>query len=189
MRGPAPLILVSYVALSMPVWAADPAAPGVPNFHQVNERIYRGAQPKREGWHSLAKLGVKTVIDLRPDSEHSCQAEKRVAEASGMHYVNIPFSGMAAPSDEKISKMLALLNSADGPVFVHCRRGADRTGVVMACYRIAHDGWSNQKALREARSYGMSWIELGMQHYVLAFHTASAPSTQPPAPPRPATLN
>src|ERR1039457_2783323 len=74
---------------SIPVWAAGAPAPGVPNFHQVNERIYRGAQPNGEGWDSLAKLGVKTVIDLRPESEHSCKAEKGAVEAAGMHYVNL----------------------------------------------------------------------------------------------------
>lgn len=55
---------------------------------------------------------------------------------------------------------------------MHCRRGADRTGTVIACFRIAHDGWSNRKALREAMSFGMSWLEFGMQRYVLAFHAA-----------------
>jgi tyrosine-protein phosphatase SIW14 len=65
---------------------------------------------------------------------------------------------------------------------VHCRRGADRTGTVIACYRITHDGWSNRKALQEATSYGMSWIEFGMQRYVLAFQPpARRPPRRPPS--------
>ena len=171
MRGVALPILASYAAVSIPVWAAGAVAPGVPNFHQVNEHIYRGAQPKGEGWDSLAKLGVKTVIDLRPASEHSCRAEERAVEGAGMRYVNVPFSGSHAPSDEKIRKALALLEDSADPVFLHCRRGADRTGTVVACYRVAHDGWSNRKALQEAISFGMSWIEFGMQRYVMAFHS------------------
>jgi len=91
MHGVLLLTLASHAVLSIPLWAAD-GAPGVPKFHQVNERIYRGAQPRGEGWDSLAKLGVKTVIDLRPESEHSCKAEKLAVEAAGMHYVNVPFS-------------------------------------------------------------------------------------------------
>jgi uncharacterized protein (TIGR01244 family) len=176
----------------MPVWAADTTAPGVPKFHRVNERIYRGAQPDGEGWDSLAKLGVKTVIDLRPPSEHSCKAEEQAVQAAGMHYVNVPLSGVHAPSNKQISKVLGLLDDSASPVFMHCRRGADRTGTVIACYRITHDGWNNRRALQEATSYGMSWIEFGMQRYVLTFHAAGAanappapPTPPPPAPPQP----
>ena len=88
--------------------------------------------------------------------------------------------------------MLNLVDDSAGPIFVHCRRGADRTGTVIACYRITHDGWTNQRALKEATSYGMSWLEFGMQRYVLAFHAAGAanappapPTAPPPVPPQP----
>jgi protein tyrosine/serine phosphatase len=155
---------------SLPVWAASPLAPGVSNFYQVNERVYRGAQPTDEGWTTLAGFGIKTVVDLRRAEEHSTDAEKRAVEAAGMRYINIPMNGMAAPSDGQISKLLALLDSPSaGPIFVHCRRGADRTGTVIACYRIAHDGWENRQALQEAKSNGMSWMELSMKRYIMAF--------------------
>ena len=184
MRGMALLLLAGNAALSVPVWAAAAlAAPGVSNFHQVNARIYRGAQPNAEGYDSLAKLGIKTVIDLRPGSEHSCKDEKKAVEAAGMRYVNVPLNGEHAPPDDKILKVLGLLSDSTGPVFVHCRRGADRTGTVIACYRVTHDGWSNRRALQEATSYGMSWLEFGMQRFVLAFHPAGAPPALPPAPP------
>jgi tyrosine-protein phosphatase SIW14 len=91
-------------------------------------------------------------------------------EAAGMRYVNIPLKGMAAPSAQDVAKILGhFADTKSGPVFVHCRRGADRTGTVIACYRISHDHWDNKKALAEARQNGMSWIERAMQHYVLAF--------------------
>ncbi|MBZ5607126.1 MAG: hypothetical protein LAP38_02625 [Acidobacteriia bacterium] len=54
--------------------AADTSAPGVPNFHRVNEHIYRGGQPAPAGWTSLAGLGIKLVIDLRPATEHPTAA-------------------------------------------------------------------------------------------------------------------
>ena len=160
---------------ALPAGAADIGAPGVPNFHQVNEHVYRGGQPGDAGWSSLAKLGIKTVIDLRPASEHSIGTEARMVEASGMVYVSQPLAGFAAPTNEEILKILTSLDSsAQWPVFVHCRRGADRTGTVIACYRIAHDQWANEEALREARTYGLSPLEIGMRHFIHSFHIDGA---------------
>ena len=51
--------------------------PGIPNFHQVNDHVFRGGQPAAEAWPSLAKLGVKTVIDLRREDEHSTARKPR----------------------------------------------------------------------------------------------------------------
>jgi uncharacterized protein (TIGR01244 family) len=170
---PKQIPLLVLVLVSVPAWAAGIQVTGVRNFHQIDGHVYRGAQPSSEGWKSLAKLNVRTIIDLRREDEHSTATEARDVQAAGMRYVNVPMKGLVAPSDEQIAKILALLDSSDGPVFVHCRRGADRTGTVIACYRIAHDHWQNRKALREAKSTGMSWIELGMKRYILNFRGTS----------------
>jgi protein tyrosine/serine phosphatase len=156
------------LALSLPAWPAEPLAPGVPNFNQVNEHVFRGGQPTTEGWQSLAKLGVKTVVDLRRTDEHSPEVEAQAVTAAGMRYVNVPMKGVVAPTDEQINKILSLLDSQE-PVFVHCKRGADRTGAVMACYRIAHDHWARKQALAEAKSLGMGWTQVGLKGYVMSF--------------------
>ncbi|SPE22392.1 conserved exported hypothetical protein [Candidatus Sulfopaludibacter sp. SbA3] len=142
---------------------------GVPNFHQVNENLYRGAQPSLQGLHDLARLGIKTVIDFREPGRRSA-AEKRTVEKDGMQYINIPLARLHAPTDQQVAHVLALLDdAAPAPIFLHCRRGADRTGTIVACYRIAHDHWKNRDALSEARKNGMSRMERGMQHYVLHY--------------------
>jgi uncharacterized protein (TIGR01244 family) len=160
--------IFAVAVLSLPAFAAEPQVPGVANFHQVSDRVYRGAQPTEQGWKSLANLGVVTVIDLRREDEHSSKAEQQAVEAAGMHYVNVPMNGVVSPPPEKIAKVLALLNGP-GPVFVHCKRGADRTGTVVACYRIAHDHWDSKRALSEAKSYGMSIFQVGMKSYVRSY--------------------
>jgi len=164
-------------AFAIIVWAGAPNPPaGVGNFHAVNDHIYRGAQPTPDGVQSLAKLGVHTVIDLRGGKEHSAE-EERLVKAAGMHYVHVPMKGLEAPTDQQIATILALLDDSSGwPVFVHCRRGADRTGTVIACYRIAHDHWDNVRALHEARLDGMSWIERAMERYVLSFKPPASDS-------------
>jgi tyrosine-protein phosphatase SIW14 len=167
-----PLVILALVSIpSTLVWGAEIQMPGIPNFHQVNDRVYRGAQPTEEGWKSLAKLGVKTVIDLCREGEHSSESEARAVQAAGMRYVSVPMNGYIAPSDEQVAKVLQLLNSGE-PVFVHCKLGRDRTGTVIACYRIKHEGWQNEKALQEAKSYGLHPLEFGMKRYVLAFQGA-----------------
>jgi protein tyrosine/serine phosphatase len=145
--------------------ASNVDVPGVPNFHQVNEHVYRGAQPHGQGFDGLAKIGVKTVIDLRGE-----RSEETEVERSGMHYVRLAWNGYKAPSDSQMATVLGLLNDDSAwPVFIHCRRGADRTGTAIACYRVAHDHWTNQQALAEAKTFGMSSLEVAMQHFILAF--------------------
>ncbi len=162
--------------LAAAAFAQAPA--GISNFHAVNDHVYRGAQPSGEGIQNLAKMGVKTVIDLRADD--TAIAEKKQVEAAGMRFIQIPMHGMETPSDQAVQQALALFESA-GPVFVHCRRGADRTGTVVACYRIAHDHWDNRKALGEARQFGMSWVQRAMHHYVMNYKAQMQAASAPPA--------
>jgi protein tyrosine/serine phosphatase len=169
------------VALFLPALpaAADPL--GIPNFHQVNEHVFRGGQPPAESWQGLAKLGVKTVVDLRRTDEHSTEEEARAVAAAGMKYVNVPMKGVVAPSDEQISKVLALLDSPD-KVFVHCKRGADRTGTIIACYRIKQYRWQAHQALSEAKSLGMAWTQVGLKSYIKSFQPKITDVSTSPAP-------
>jgi len=137
--------------------------PELPNFHQVNARLYRGAQPRAGGIRRLAELGIKTIVNLRREDDHT-RAEAVAAQAAGLRYFNVPMPGTSKPTDAQINRVLAIINSpANQPVFVHCQRGADRTGTVIACYRILKDGWTAGQAKKEAQHYGMYWTEFGMK--------------------------
>ena len=153
---------------------------GLSNFYKIDQHVWRGAQPDADGFAALAKMGVKTVLDLR-GPEHSEADEKQIVESLGMHYVSVPMLGMHTPTEDQISRAMSLMNDTTAwPVFVHCQRGADRTGAVVACYRIGHDHWDNKKALSEARSFGMSWYQRALQSYVKGYEppvsVAAAPA-------------
>jgi tyrosine-protein phosphatase SIW14 len=158
-----------FVSLGIVCAAPNPGTvPQIGNFHQVNEHIFRGAQPSPLGLQGLAAFGVKRVIDLREPGAQT-KFEEEQLEKLGLKYINIPFRQLSAPSNDQIEAVLKLLEHTQTPTFIHCRRGKDRTGTAIACYRVQHDGWDNERALREARSYGMSNLERGMQHYILHF--------------------
>jgi tyrosine-protein phosphatase SIW14 len=165
------LILNSILIFGLPVSAFPSSVPGINNFHEVDDKVYRGAQPTDEGFRYLAKLGVKVVLDLREHDARS-RAEERVVTAAGMRYVNVPMSGLTPPTEAQTNMILALLEDPQaGPVFVHCRRGADRTGAVIASYRIDHDGWDNARALQDAMADGMSWFQYPRQKYIRTFRS------------------
>ena len=133
--------LVLFFLFGLAAWAGSPPPRGIENFHQIGDTVYRGAQPTDEGIHYLSALGVTIVIDLREHDQRSLD-EERLVTAAGMRYVNVPMTGMIPPTPDETNKILTILEDpASGPVFVHCKRGADRTGAVIAAYRIDHDKW------------------------------------------------
>ena len=142
----------------------------LPNFHQVNATLYRGGQPQSAGFNRLASIGIKTVINLRETDERE-KVEEKEARAAGLRYFNVPLDGLGRPSDEKVERVLSIINAPENqPVFVHCKRGADRTGTIIAVYRISHDGWTSEQAKVEAKRYGLSMWEVGMKDYIRDYY-------------------
>ncbi len=138
----------------------------LPNFFQVNANLYRGAQPKENGIRQLAQMGVKTVINLRGDDESAKKEEKWTTDA-GMKFINISLGNLLKPKDEDIEKIVALINQTKNqPVFIHCKRGSDRTGTVVAVYRMTHDDWTAKQANDEAKKFGFGWWQFWMKDYI-----------------------
>lgn len=144
----------------------EPRYQELPNFHRVNDRLYRGAQPRANGLERLAKLGIKTIINLRDDDERALIQEQK-ARAAGFDYFNVPVTRLGRPNDAEILRILEIINSPDKqPVFVHCKHGADRTGVVIGAFRILHEGWTSEQAKAEANRYGMKIWQFSMKDYL-----------------------
>lgn len=138
----------------------------LPNFHQVNENLYRGAQPLAGGIKRLAALGIKTIVNLRGADEQTRAGEEE-ARAAGLRFVSVPMSGLKRPTDKQVEEVLAVINQPENwPVFVHCKHGEDRTGTIIAVYRISIDNWTYEQAKDEARSYGFSRMQFLMKGYI-----------------------
>ena len=163
-RSLPPLIICACFVLSLA--GQNNSKQELPNFHEVDSQLYRGGQPKSGGIKHLARMGIKTIVNLRTANELT-RTEETEARAAGLRYFNLPMKEWGRPTDEQVERVLAVLNKAENhPVFVHCRLGADRTGLVVAIYRITHDGWTSERAKAEAKKYGMHPWELGMKDYL-----------------------
>jgi tyrosine-protein phosphatase SIW14 len=133
-------------------WAGPLELPGAPNLHRVSENLYRGAQPTAEGMKQLEKLGVKTVVNLR-----SSDSDRDEIEGTTLSYEHI---GMTTwnPGAANVTRFLKIVtDDSRMPVFVHCRHGADRTGMMCAIYRIAIEGWSKDEAIEEMTRGGFGY--------------------------------
>lgn len=159
---------------------ADAAATSIKNFHQVSPGVYRGARPFSAGLHELSKMGVRTILNLQGgdgdvlwftplirvmqpgELPRAIQNERRLAVDLGMTFLNFPtnsFLSVDATRAEGIQKALAALaDPANHPVFIHCEFGKDRTGLIVALYRVFHQGWSAHAAHNEMVALGHSGV-------------------------------
>jgi protein tyrosine phosphatase (PTP) superfamily phosphohydrolase (DUF442 family) len=148
-----------------------PARDGIANFDRVDEQVYRGAEINNLGIAHLHHLGIGTVIDLRREREKS-PTEEFATKENAMCYVPKPMSGIGRPDAHQVKEILDTIGKSRRPVYVHCKYGCDRTGTIIACYRIQRHHWTAEAALREAAVYGMSWSEYSMRQFVRDFARA-----------------
>jgi protein tyrosine phosphatase (PTP) superfamily phosphohydrolase (DUF442 family) len=139
-------------------------------FGKVNDRFYRGSQPKDSDYARLAELGVKTIIDLRhrPDDR-----VRQSAERAGLRYINLKMNVRGYPPPDLAPRFLELVNDPENwPVYVYCHGGRHRTGVMTAIYRMAVEGWDIQRAYAEMREYGFykRWGHGPLKAYVYDYY-------------------
>jgi len=143
-----------------PAQGSAPVA--VENFGKVNDYIYRGPQPNGENYRQLVAIGIKTVLDLRGDSE---PGSKDLAEEAGLRYINLPMAPKQYPQPDAAQRFLEIVNDPSiWPVYVHCAGGRHRTGAMIAVYRITVDGWDIDRTYQEMKDYGF-YTRLGHSCY------------------------
>jgi tyrosine-protein phosphatase SIW14 len=147
------LLTLAYAAVSnAPPPRGQAADLGLPNFAQVSTNLYRGAQPEAAGFDALARMGVQTVINLRRLHDDDLRPGLPLRE------LRVPMRA-EDPELADVKTFLRLATTPTNlPAFVHCRRGADRTGLMVASYRVVVQGWDKPRALEEMKSGGYAFF-------------------------------
>jgi protein tyrosine/serine phosphatase len=180
----ATLAVLAAIVVSAGASAQTPlAAPiRIDNFAKVSESNIRGAQPMGADYTDLARLGVKTVINLVGDSDLDTSEQSSV-EQQGMRYVAIPMSTRKAPTAVQLQEFLTVVNDpASQPVYVHCVGGRHRTGVMTAVYRMTQHEWTGDRAFKEMKQFkfGADFLHPEFKTFVLGYRVP-APALAPEA--------
>ena len=154
---------------SRPVATVNLSRISIGNFGQINANYYRGEQPEGRDYADLAAIGIKTVIDLQADGDSN---EQRIVEANGMKFYRFPMTTHVPPTSQQITKFLEIVNDpAQQPVYVHCKGGKHRTGVMTAVYRMEQDSWNAERAFSEMKRYkfGADFLHSEFKRFVYGY--------------------
>lgn len=166
------ILASSATAFTQELNKTDISKVDIKNFGQMDNRFFRGGQPKENQYQELAALGITTVIDLQDDPT---SYEKQNVEALGMKYINIPMSDKEYPESAKIEQFLKLVNDpSTGKFYVHCAGGRHRTGVMGAVYRFNLYNWNYDQVYAEMKKYDFytRWGHGDMKKFVQDYATS-----------------
>jgi protein tyrosine/serine phosphatase len=152
-------------------WAVPITRPGLSNFFKVSNDLYRGAKPEAQGFAELRKLGVKTVVNL--ETFHS-DRDRLDESKSNLAYEHIFMKAWHAEDEDIVRFLKIITDKSKTPVFVHCYHGSDRTGTMVAIYRIFIQGWTKEEAVRELKEggYGFHEMWVNLENYLKKIDTA-----------------
>jgi protein tyrosine phosphatase (PTP) superfamily phosphohydrolase (DUF442 family) len=149
-------------------------ARGVAYAAEVAPGLYRGGQPSAEGVAWLKSQGFKTVLNLR---HYHGDSEKRDVESVGMRYERIALTSWGAPRPEQIARFLEIIRDPSlRPLYVHCQHGVDRTGAMMAVYRMEEEGWANPEAFAEMEFFDANRIWKDLREFVRSYRVRARPA-------------
>ena len=110
------------------------------NFHKIGDGVYRSNHPTEKRFRKYAAQGFKTIVNLRGASmEPQYQLEKKLCNELGLTLIDLPLSAYEAPPRAQALKLLDIFDTAEKPMIVHCKSGADRTGIASALYKLHVD--------------------------------------------------
>jgi protein tyrosine phosphatase (PTP) superfamily phosphohydrolase (DUF442 family) len=146
------------------------------NFHQVDAQIYRGGRPRSSAYPKFVELGIRTILNLEEreyaDKERAVVDELNLGlpPEKQIQFVSIPISPAEIEAKEvppdHVKKIFEQIRDANRPIFIHCYHGKDRTGAVVAIYRMLMNQKSTSEAYDEAIHYGFTLDDHGLSKTV-----------------------
>ena len=131
----------------------------LPNGRQVLDGVFAGGQPTPAQLRSAQAYGVRTVVNLRPDSEASGFDERALVRELGMAYVSIPVTGAPDVTRETAQALQRVLaDPANRPLLIHCSSG-NRVGALFAARAHLLDGMAPDTALQIGTRAGLTRLE------------------------------
>ncbi len=153
------LLIILIVSWSFSLFAA------IPNLQSITDQISRGGRPSTTDLEQLKMQGFKTIINFDDDSKVEA-AEKAYSEKLGLQFYSFPLNAWQKPDDQKINSILTLMSDKTKyPLFIHCKHGRDRTGMVSAIYRVLQQKWTQETAHEEMLALGFRQIFVKMDQY------------------------
>lgn len=166
----------------LPKHAQHIALEEVDNMHRVSPELYRGGQPEPEGFTKLEQMGVRSVLNLREN-----RSDVPKAAHTGLHIMEYPLATSKVTAAD-VEACLRLIKDAPKPVLVHCWHGSNRTGIIVAAYRIVFQGWSIEAAEEDLKDDAYGYLDFWYSNLTELLHTTDwnamrqrlqQPATQP----------
>lgn len=148
-----------------PSWAQPLTDSKIGNFYKVTDNIYRGDRPTPSDLKDLQKLGIKTLLDL--EYFHTDRYAVRESKTN-FKFLHIRMNPWDIDDEDIVTALDILTDKNNYPIYVHCKHGSDRTGVVIAMYRIVVQGWTKDEALAEMKGggYGFHLVWENIPEYI-----------------------
>ncbi|MDP1813866.1 MAG: tyrosine-protein phosphatase [Leadbetterella sp.] len=135
------------------------------NFYKVSDSLFRSEQPKNRSKEELQRLGIQSILNLRDDLSDSS-----LIETNEFYLYNVKMKANNIQRQE-IDEVLQIIKIAPKPLLIHCKHGSDRTGVVVAIYRIREQNWTKQMAIFEMKKGGFGFHDkyLNIPKFIKSF--------------------
>ncbi len=126
----------------------------IKNLHKVDSGVYRSKQPNKEQFIALENGGIREVLNLR-----RLHSDNKEAENTNLKLYHIKVRAEAI-KEQHLLQVLKIIKNREGDILIHCHHGSDRTGAVIAMYRIVFQGWSKEEAINEMTNGGYGFHKI-----------------------------